>query len=312
MAGRCGYLSHAIRVMESIASLKLAGKWDNVGLLIDTLAVHRAGTPYTVLFTNDLTPKVMEEAIAANARLVITYHPTPFSALKQFRAENPTAKIILECARNEIAVFAPHTSLDAVPGGLNDWLIDGIVGPAASRKPIKPSEDTVAAATGAGDGRIASFAGEGVVLSEVIARVKQHLSLTHVQVALPSTMLATTADGATAVASAATALLVSSVAVCAGSGSSVLAGVKADVLVTGEMSHHEILAANHAGTVVILTHHSKCERGFLPVLIGRFEATFRTLALADAQQENVNGARVHPDDLVTVISRVDADPLVIL
>jgi hypothetical protein len=35
-------------------------------------------------------------------------------------------------------------------GGLNDWLIDGIVGAAASRKPVKPSDDVVAAATGAG------------------------------------------------------------------------------------------------------------------------------------------------------------------
>jgi putative NIF3 family GTP cyclohydrolase 1 type 2 len=35
--------------------------------------------------------------------------------------------------------------------------------------------------------------------------------------------------------------LVGSVAVCAGSGASVLAGVAADLFVTGEMSHHEVL-----------------------------------------------------------------------
>jgi hypothetical protein len=35
------------------------------------------------------------------------------------------------------------------------------------------------------------------------------------------------------------------------------------------MSHHEILAANAAGTAVILTHHSKCERGYLPTLQAR-------------------------------------------
>ena len=34
---------------------------------------------------------------------------------------------------------------------------------------------------------------------------------------------------------------VSTIAVCAGSGSSVLAGVPADLFVTGEMSHHEVL-----------------------------------------------------------------------
>ena len=36
---------------------------------------------------------------------------------------------------------------------------------------------------------------------------------------------------------------VRSIAVCAGSGSSVLNGVKADLLITGEMSHHEVLVS---------------------------------------------------------------------
>ena len=38
--------------------------------------------------------------------------------------------------------------------------------------------------------------------------------------------------------------MVSSVAVCAGSGSSILLGVAADLFVTGEMSHHEVLVTN--------------------------------------------------------------------
>ena len=56
---------------------------------------------------------------------------------------------------------------------------------------------------------------------------------------------------------------IKSVAVCAGSGASVLHGVKADLYLTGEMSHHEVLDANHGGTTVILCDHSNTERGFL-------------------------------------------------
>lgn len=52
-------------------------------------------------------------------------------------------------------------------------------------------------------------------------------------------------------------------AVCAGSGSSVLTGSRADLYVTGEMSHHDILQAVHHGTSVILCEHSNSERGFL-------------------------------------------------
>lgn len=65
-----------------------------------------------------------------------------------------------------------------------------------------------------------------------------------------------------------------SIAVCAGSGSSVLRGVKVDVWLTGELSHHEILDANHRGTTVILCDHSNTERGFLPVLREKLNELF--------------------------------------
>lgn len=58
----------------------------------------------------------------------------------------------------------------------------------------------------------------------------------------------------------------STVAVCAGSGASLLRGVAANVYLTGEMSHHELLEATAAGTTVILTEHSNSERGYLKVL----------------------------------------------
>eukprot|EP00112_Aurelia_sp_Birch-Aquarium-sp1_P011254 Seg2367.2 transcript_id=Seg2367.2/GoldUCD/mRNA.D3Y31 product="NIF3-like protein 1" protein_id=Seg2367.2/GoldUCD/D3Y31 len=61
-------------------------------------------------------------------------------------------------------------------------------------------------------------------------------------------------------------LEVSSIAVCAGSGGSVLRGVSADLYLTGEMSHHEVLHATESGRSVILCDHSNTERGFLKTL----------------------------------------------
>lgn len=60
--------------------------------------------------------------------------------------------------------------------------------------------------------------------------------------------------------------LISTIAVCAGSGASVLRGVNADIIITGEMSHHEILDAVHTGSTVILCEHSNSERDFLKML----------------------------------------------
>ena len=53
------------------------------------------------------------------------------------------------------------------------------------------------------------------------------------------------------------------VGVCAGSGHSVLKGIDADLLFTGELSHHEALAATEKGHCVITLFHSNTERGFL-------------------------------------------------
>ena len=67
----------------------------------------------------------------------------------------------------------------------------------------------------------------------------------------------------------------SSVAVCAGSGGSLLRGVAADLYLTGEMSHHDLLEANAAGTAVLLTEHSNSERGFLRILKEKMEEKLR-------------------------------------
>lgn len=42
-----------------------------------------------------------------------------------------------------------------------------------------------------------------------------------------------------------------------------LRGAEADLLVTGEMTHHEVLDAVHRGSNVILCRHSNTERGYL-------------------------------------------------
>lgn len=80
-------------------------------------------------------------------------------------------------------------------------------------------------------------------------------------------------------------------AVCAGSGASVLNGVRADLYLTGEMSHHDLLNATQKGIHVILCNHSDSERGFLRV----FQNNLQSLLL---------------DDKVEVVtSKIDKDPL---
>ena len=72
-----------------------------------------------------------------------------------------------------------------------------------------------------------------------------------------------------------------------------MAGCKADLWITGEMSHHEVLDAVHSGTSVILCEHSNTERGFLHVFAAK---------LSNLLENNVS----------VQVSIVDSDPLKIV
>jgi putative NIF3 family GTP cyclohydrolase 1 type 2 len=84
-----------------------------------------------------------------------------------------------------------------------------------------------------------------VPLESIIKTIKTYLALNYVRLAKASDKP------------------IQRIAICAGSGSTVLEGVVADLYLTGEMSHHEVLAALANNVNVILTEHSNSERGYL-------------------------------------------------
>ncbi len=108
-------------VMQSIARTGLAQSWDNVGLLVgDAEAVMRK-----VLLAIDLTRPVLDEAVKMNADLLLAYHPPIFKPIASLRAQSSGMDgLIFECIREGIAIYSPHTALDAAEGGTNDVLAD--------------------------------------------------------------------------------------------------------------------------------------------------------------------------------------------
>jgi len=110
--------------LETIAPLRYAMDWDNVGLLIGS----RQWPARTIMLTIDLTEDVLREAKEHNVQMIVAYHPAIFRPLKRISGETLTEHIVLETARAGIAVYSPHTALDAAPDGVNDWLAHGISG----------------------------------------------------------------------------------------------------------------------------------------------------------------------------------------
>ena len=115
-------LSKLLDVLNGLAPESLAEPWDKVGLQLG----DPAWTVRSALLCIDLTEAVLEEAIASRVNLLVAYHPPIFSPLAALTVHDPKQRIILQAARKKIAIYSPHTALDAAPGGVNDWLCDGI------------------------------------------------------------------------------------------------------------------------------------------------------------------------------------------
>lgn len=110
-----------IRAMEEIAPRSLAEQWDNVGLL-----VGRAEAPLRAptLLTIDFTEEVLEEALRIRAGAVIAYHPPMFQPIQRLTAADARGRVLLGAVEAGMAIYSPHTALDATPGGVTDWLCD--------------------------------------------------------------------------------------------------------------------------------------------------------------------------------------------
>lgn len=322
-------LKSVVARLNDLAPLALAESWDNVGLLVEP------STPKLVrkmLLTNDLTEPVLDEAVSQSIDLIYAYHPPIFASLKRITAATWKERIVAKCLEHRIAIYSPHTCLDALKGGVNDWLVQAFGSNVASCGPLTTSHasspagncthsveisapatpqgkellaqvaqlvDAVPEARsnqrmsltddhmvvtiycpaksvssiiqlvndcqltdvaqtvriirlekppvpGYGMGRLVKLNGP-LALGRAVDLVKEHLQLQHLR-------LATSNNGSKDV---------TTVAICAGSGASLLKNVRADLYLTGEMSHHEVLDAVHAGANVVLCEHSNTERGFL-------------------------------------------------
>ncbi len=111
--------------MEKIAPPAYAESWDRVGLHVGRRdAPLRSG----ILLTIDLTEKVMFEAEEAGVGLIVAYHPPIWEPLARVTDASAKQRVILRAIERGIAIYSPHTALDAVEGGMTDWLCEGLSG----------------------------------------------------------------------------------------------------------------------------------------------------------------------------------------
>jgi len=224
--------------------------------------------------------------------------------LKALTLQNSQQSTLLRLAQEGISVYSPHTAVDAAPEGVNDWLADTLtrdIDPMTGRESqvrsvIHPVKEIPEGFEGAGYGRIVRFK-QPRTLGDIAQCIRRGLGeLPGLSIAVPQTVPVGQKSQ----------IKISSVGLCAGSGGSMLGGLDVDLLFTGELSHHEALAAIEQGKCVITAFHSNTERLFLRNVLKeqlslKIQIEFHELPLA----ASLEGLEQTPE---IAISEADRDP----
>jgi len=102
-------------ILEELAPLAYAEDFDNVGLLVGSSNLEVTG----VLVTLDTLENVIDEAIAKNCNLIVSFHPIIFGGLKKLTGSNYVQRVVIKAIQHNIAIYSMHTALDNSNQGVN-------------------------------------------------------------------------------------------------------------------------------------------------------------------------------------------------
>lgn len=109
-----------IETLERIAPPSYQESYDNCGLLTGNADWNCTG----VLCTLDTLEETVSEAKEKGCNLIVSHHPIIFSGIKKLNGKNYVEKTVIAAIKNDIAIFAIHTSLDNVHLGVNKKMAD--------------------------------------------------------------------------------------------------------------------------------------------------------------------------------------------
>lgn len=232
-------------VIEKSYSKTYALEWDNVGLL----AGRDDKEVKTIYLAVDATDEVVKEAIAMKADMLITHHPLIFAGMRKITNQEFIGNRLIKLIQNDISYYAMHTNYDVMGmaelSGKMLHMKKAEVLEVTGYSEISNTSDTAGCPEGIG--RIADLE-HAVTLRQCAHEVKQAFSLESVKVF---------GDLDSKIRRA---------AICPGSGKSVLGRTVekgADVLITGDIGHHEGIDAVAQGLAVIDAGHYGIEHIFV-------------------------------------------------
>ena len=211
-------------MIDQMAPFESQEDFDNAGLLLGDPAMEVRGIHVAL----DVTERVLDEAEAAGANLIVTHHPIMFSPVKRLVATDYETRLIFRMIRAGMALIAAHTNFDRAPGGMND---------------------TLAARCG-----LTQVTGEGFIrVGNLPHPMTGHELTAHIAASL-DTVVRPMGDAEK---------VFRRLALCSGGGSDFWTeglALGADAFLTGEMKHHHALALADAGMLGLEAGHFATEQ----------------------------------------------------
>lgn len=207
--------------IDSFAPFDSAMSYDNVGVLVGDMDLEVK----KVLLALDITKEVIGEAVLNDCDMIISHHPVIFNPIKNISSRS----IPYMLAQNKITALCAHTNLDIAENGVNYCLAKAL-----EMENISPMSEF---------GFVGNFKTEFNTVKDCARFVKEKLN-------------------ANGVRFTETNKTINKVAVCSGSGGFAVheaAVCGADVLITGEIKHNQIMEANEIGIAIIDAGHFKTE-----------------------------------------------------
>lgn len=244
-----------IKRLEELYPKNVALEWDNVGLLVgrEQKEVHNI---YVAL---DLTEEVLNNAIEKKADMIVTHHPMIFSSLRTITDMDFIGRRVVKLLQHDISYYAMHTNYDVMRMADLSANILGLQ--------CQEVLDRTSVEKELGIGKIGLCERE-MTLKQCSELVKEKFHLDAVQVFGKKDKT------------------VRKIAVCAGSGKSVISVAiekGADVLITGDIGHHEGIDAIERNLAIIDAGHYGLEHIFIKDVAETLGEMFPKLSVKQAE-----------------------------
>lgn len=231
-----------IEILETLAPHRCACEWDNPGLL----AGRQEKEIKKILLTIDVDDRAVETAVCENVDMIISHHPLIFKPVKHVTDEDFIGNRLIRLIQSDISYYAMHTNFDSAPGCMADIVAErlGIVFGA----PLEELGEENGVPYGIGKIGVLHAPMNGRALAK---QIKETFGLPYV------TVYGSELWEEEPVKIAAT---------CPGSGGSTICEALskgAQVLVTGDISHHEGIDAEAQGLMIVDAGHYGLEHVFM-------------------------------------------------